>query len=251
MQTSYDPIIQETEMYQRAIEADPRNSRALGNYAVLLTDVFQDHDAAQAMYQRAIEADPKNFLALDGYANFLSSVRKDHDAAQVLYQRAIKAGPNNSNTLGNYAVFLADVRKDEDAARDMFVRAIEADLTNSNALGNYARLLLTTGRMDEGIAMLIKAFAELNSDENPVLNAECWMYAYCCRAITEQRAALTELKALITQGVRTGEWDLSGVIKQALKMAHPHSQWLPKLAEVLAGRADADTLADWVAWQSA
>jgi len=48
--------------------------------------------------------------------------------------------------------------------------------------------------------------------------------------------------------VRTGVWDFSGVIAQATKMRHPESEWLPKLAVVLAGTAEPATLDAWAAW---
>nr|ART37671.1 E6 [uncultured bacterium] len=55
-------------MYKRALEADPKDANSLGNYALFLSDIRKDYDAAEAMYKRALEADPKHANSLGSYA---------------------------------------------------------------------------------------------------------------------------------------------------------------------------------------
>jgi tetratricopeptide (TPR) repeat protein len=43
----------------------------LGNYAIFLTDIRKDHDAAEAFYKRAIDADPKHATNLGNYGQAL------------------------------------------------------------------------------------------------------------------------------------------------------------------------------------
>lgn len=62
-------------MYKRAIEANPRHTYALYNYAVLLEDVKQDFDRAEEHFKRAVEASPRDVLALGDYAAFLRTRR--------------------------------------------------------------------------------------------------------------------------------------------------------------------------------
>ena len=239
-------------MYKRAIKIDPNDADYLGNYANFLTDIRKDHDAAEVMYKRALDADPNDADYLGSYANFLTDIRKDHDAAEAMYKRALDADPNHANNLGSYANFLTDIRKDHDAAEAMYKRALDADPKHANNHGNYACLLFAAGRVAEGLAKLDEAFANLVRGKPSAVNEECWMYAYCCWPVEKHTQALSQLKTLLLQTeIRTGEWDFSGVIAQAEKMNHPEANWLPKLAEVVSGRATPATLNKWAAWKKA
>ena len=129
------------EYYQRAIEANPKHANTLGNYANFLCDQRQDYDKAEEYYQRAIEADPKDVDHLGNYATFLNLQRQDYDKAEEYYQRAIEADPKNADHLGNYATFLCDQRQNYDKAEKYYQRAIEADPKNADHLGNYANFL--------------------------------------------------------------------------------------------------------------
>ena len=129
------------EYYQRAIEANPKHANTLGNYANFLNLQRQDYDKAEEYYRRAIEADPKDVDHLGNYANFLNLQRQDYDKAEEYYQRAIEADPKDANNLGNYATFLWKQRQDYDKAEEYYQRAIEADPKHANNLGNYATFL--------------------------------------------------------------------------------------------------------------
>ena len=69
--------------YQAAISKYPGFAPLLSNYAVFLTDVRGDHDAAETFCKHAIDADPKEANILGNYANLLTNVRGDHDAAET------------------------------------------------------------------------------------------------------------------------------------------------------------------------
>ena len=174
------------------------------------------------------------------------------DLADELHRRAIDADPKHANTLGNYANFLKNVRGDHEKAEEMYRRAIDADPKHANNLGNYAALLLSLGRIDEGRALLARAFAALDPNAPSPLDLECRMYQFCHGSDPERTAALAIIKRLITTTpLRTDTWDFSGVIKAAKAAGHPQGRWLEPLAEVLAGRAEAETLADWPVWAGA
>ena len=59
-------------------------------------DPVGDLDRAEEMCRRAIEADPDNTDALGDYANFLADYRGDYDRAEEMYRRAIEADPDDS-----------------------------------------------------------------------------------------------------------------------------------------------------------
>jgi protein O-mannosyl-transferase len=239
-------------LYKRAIEAYPKDENALGNYAVFLTEIRGSHDAAEAMFKRAIDADPNDAASLSNYAKFLNDIRKDHDTAETMCKRAIDADPTDANALGAYALFLTDVRKNQDAAEAMYKRSLDADPKDADNLGNYARFLFSAGRLGEGNNALNLALNALKPDKVLQVDIECWMYAYCFRPTAGRHEALKQLKRLMREtDIRTGDWDFSGVIKQAVQLKHPEAEWLPRLAEVLAGRAEPVTLDAWPAWQAA
>jgi Tfp pilus assembly protein PilF len=239
-------------MYKRAIEADPKLANNLGNYADFLDAVRKNSDAAEAMYKRAIEADPKHANNLGNYAHFLANNRKDFDAAGVMYKRAIEADPKHANNLGGYALLLERMHKDSDAAEPMYKRAIEADPKHASNLGNYTKLILASGRIEEGLSRLNEVFAILKDREPSAVHEECWMYAYCCGPTENRAESLTRLKSILSKtDIRTGDWDFSGVIAQAEKMKHTEANWLPKLAAVLSGKASPKTLDKWAAWKNA
>jgi Tfp pilus assembly protein PilF len=245
----HDPDAAEA-MFKRALEADPKHASSLGNYAAFLAYERNDADAAEALFKRALDADPSRSLNLTKYANFLSEVRKDPNAAEAMFKRALAADPQSGAVLGTYANFLMNVRKDLSAAEEMYKQGVQAEPEDPINCGNYSRLLLAAGRMDEGLAMLNRAFAELPARTRPI-DAECWMYAYCCRDEKDRPEALRKLKELITRDrISTREWDFAGVIAQAKKRRHGEAEWLPKLAEVLAGSAPPSALDAWPAWRS-
>jgi Tfp pilus assembly protein PilF len=239
-------------MYKRALEAEPKHANNLGKYANFLLNTREDLDAAEAMLKRALEADPKNASNLGNYANFLRAYRNDHDAAEEVYKRALEVDPKNASNLSNYATFLAGIRNSLDAAEEMYQSALEADPKHVNNLGNYACFHFSASRNVEGLEMLDRAIASLDPSSPTAINAECWMYAYCCRPPKDQLEALARLKHLVVKdGVRTGDWDFAGVITQAKKMGHAESAWLPRLAQVLAGLESPASLDKWSAWAKA
>ncbi len=239
-------------MYQRALHVDPKHADNLGNFARFLHLERRDLDAAEAMYQRALDVDPKHTNNLGNYAHFLRLERRDLDAAETMYRRALDVDPKHANNLGSYANFLHTERGDLDAAEATYKQALDADPKHANNLGNFGRLCIDTGRIGEGMDLVDRAIALLRAGSPREIDAECWMYVYCCGAPARRAAALTRLRQLVElHAVKTGAWDFSGVIRQAQDTQHPEAAWLPVLAEVLAGRQPPTALADWAAWVAA
>jgi len=119
----------------------PNSSAFLGNYAMFLTDIRQDHDQAEIYFQRALEQHPDNGATLGNYANFLRSIRQNYDKAEEYYQRALEINPKDGVALGNYASFLTDIRKDNAKAEVLFHGALDIDDTDEGLLTNFANFL--------------------------------------------------------------------------------------------------------------
>ncbi|MBF0632195.1 MAG: tetratricopeptide repeat protein [Magnetococcales bacterium] len=228
------------QLYQRAITADPNDANALGNFALFMTNVRRNHDLAEQLYQRAIVADPNHANALGNFALFMTDVRQNHDLAEQLYQRAIAADPNHANALGNFANFTNDVRKKPDQAEQLYQRAIAADPKDGNILGNYAGFLLARKRKAEGLERLQAAFGLLSQQEPP-LQLELCYYA-TIHAPDRYPEALSTLKRLIVDGVRSPGWDLSGHVAIAREHNDPRAELLAQLAAVISDGADPASL---------
>jgi tetratricopeptide (TPR) repeat protein len=239
-------------MFKRALNADLNHATNLGNYAVFLKGRRRDFEAAEAMFKRALDANPNHANNLCNYAVFLQDHRRDFEAAEAMFKRALDADPNHANNLGNYAVFLQDHRRDFDAAEAMFKRALDADPKHADNVGNYARLCLATHRVNEGIALVDRALSLRGSSESPTaLDAELWMYVFCCGSPDRHPHALQQLRSVILiHSITTDDWDFSAVIEQA-RATHPDASWLPVLADVLGGGRRPTALDDWPAWRAA
>ena len=238
------------EYYEKSIELDPKQANILGNYAIFLNTIRKDYDRAEEYYKKAIELNPKNAAILVNYAIFLNTIRKDYDQAEEYYKKAIESDPKNANNLGNYANFLKDIRKDYDRAKEYYKKAIESHPNNANNLCNYAGLLLSWGKVKEGLSALQRVLPLVNAQETPnSLAAEYWFYAFAHRSAEHRDEALRNLKRVLQSGARSPNWDLVPNIVQARKDGHPDVGWLEKLAAVISEGADIGTLDAWPQWK--
>jgi tetratricopeptide (TPR) repeat protein len=237
-------------MYKRALELDPKNAINLGNYALFLTNIRKDYDAAEMMYKRALKIDPRHANNLANYAIFLGNVRHDYDTAEAMYRRAVEAEPHAANTLGAYAVFLDNARKDEDAARAMYKRAVAADPNNPDNKANWAGFLLATGELD-GLAVLHQTIDFLHNNPYPTAELECAFYLFAHGTPLERPDALRTARRLLKAGVRSPNWNFSRNIERALLNGHPDVDWLGKLASVINDEAKPEMLKGWPAWEKA
>jgi len=161
-----------------------------------------------------------------------------------MYKRAIEADPNHAINLGSYGVLLNDVRHDYDQAEVMYKRAIEADPNGANNLGNYARYLFVHRRAG-GEQFAIKALHLSTPSEQP-LRAECNFYLF---AHSEQQRveAGTALKALLSDGVSTGDWSFAGIIARVSQDDPDRVPLLTAVSEALAvgDAAGLDQFPEW------
>ena len=229
-------------MYQRAVEADPKDADWLGNYAVFLKNQKQDYAQAEVMYQRAVEADPKDADWLGNYANFLYQQKQDYAQAEVMYQRAVEADLKNALWLGLYANFLANQKQDYAQAELMYQRVLEINPDDASDLGNYAKLLFVTNQKAQALQCLEKAENQPNLHPDLQVELAFYRYAHC------QPYALAPLKQQLRSGSRSIGWDLTDNVKRACADNHPHRELLSAIAKVISGKQGIAILDQYPEW---
>jgi hypothetical protein len=80
---------------------------------------------------------------------------------------------------------------------------------------------------------------------------ECWFYLYANGDVGHRNNALRNVKAYVSVGARSPDWDLTANIERAEKDGHPETKWLPKLAAVINEKEPLSVLDDWPAWRDA
>jgi protein O-mannosyl-transferase len=130
-------------MFKKTLALDPIDPVYIGNYASFLTNSRNDHHAAEVLYKQALSLDPNHPSIICNYANLLTNIHKDHDAAEALYKKAFPLAPNNPQIAGNYANYLTGIRKDHDAAEALYKKALVLDPNNADITSNYASFLNT------------------------------------------------------------------------------------------------------------
>ena len=237
---------QAEKLYKKALAIDSRNATNLGSYALFLTHIRPDHDQAERLYKQALKADPNNATNLGNYANFLTENRRDHDHAEKLYKQALAIDPNNATKLGNYATFLTDIRHNQNQAEKLYKKAIEADPDNTNNLGNYSQLLFATGRDEKGAKFAERAL-RLAGRGQEALRAEFHFYLFM-HSPRHRSTSGRALKALLADGVTTGDWSFEGNLERLKKEEDPLYELARAVAEVLR-TGDASALNDFEEWR--
>jgi TPR repeat protein len=139
------------------------------------------------------------------------------------------------------------------ALAESFYRLAIKHMPNATNKGKYAWMLLGEGRTREGLKMLDEAFAAMHEQTSDALRAECWFYVLAFRP-EKRDEALGQLLTLVNdKDARSEGWNFSRVISQAVKSnpKHPDAKHLATLADVISGKADSGSLAQWPAWQQA
>ena len=237
---------QAEKLYKQALTINPNNANTLGNYAILLTDIRHDHDQAEKLYKQALTIDPNNANNLGNYAILLTDIRHDHDQAEELYKQALTIDPNNANNLGNYAILLTDIRSDHDRAEELYEQAIKADPNNAIYLGNYSQLLFVTGRDEKGVEFAERALGLAEQGEE-ALCAECHFYLFM-HSPRHRIASGRALKALLADGVTTGDWSFEGNLERLRQEEDPRHELARAVAEALR-TGDASALDDFEEWR--
>ncbi len=240
----------------------------------LLKNIHDDHNRAENRYKQAIKTDPNNTDALHSYANFLTNIRHDHDRADELYRYAIKTDPENTNILYSYANFLTDIRHDHDRAEELYKRglniklknakklrkiqhknkqgeelykqALAIDFNKAKTLRNYAHLMFMTEQDEKGVEFAERAL-ELAEQGEEALCAECHFYLFM-HSPRHRIASGRALKALLADGVTTGDWSFEENLARLKQEEDPRYELARAVAEALRN-GNTSALDDFEEWR--
>ncbi len=129
--------------YEKAIELNPKFTKAYVNLALILSPHFKEHEKAKQYYEKAIEINPNLFIAYNGLGLILHEQLHEYEKAKQNYEKAIRLNPNNSNAYYNYANLLLQYFQEYEQAKQYYEKTIELEPNHKKAHNNLANLLKT------------------------------------------------------------------------------------------------------------
>ncbi len=124
-------------------------------------------------YKRAVDLNPNNTDALGDYAHWLWMQGNSNEPG-VLYRRALELDPLSLARFGALGEFYAHMARTSDALD--IAKRIEQMFRDVTAYREISRLMELSGRLDDSIAWMIKA-RDLQPDSPDLVNALAELYA--------------------------------------------------------------------------
>lgn len=154
--TITDNATEALQILNKVISLEPRNTRALGSYAILLKNQGGDPNEVHQTYESAIRIQSCESEIIMSYAIYLQQ-QNDRNLMKIkhLYERALSQSPNNPTYLASYALFLDGDLNDHTAAKDKFEASLKIDPDNATTLTSFAATLMKSkeereaGRIEE------------------------------------------------------------------------------------------------------
>lgn len=238
--------------YRRALELNPSYALAAGNFANFMRQIRKDNDEAERLYRRALELSPSNSRLTGDFANFMADIRKDYGEAGRLYLRALVLDPGNATATGNFATFMWTTRKDPDEAERLYRRALELSPGNATTTGNFAGFMLAHREVAESEALAREAL-RLHVGSEDQLAAELNFYLGLAARLQGQddRSALQNLHRLLTVGFKREPWTFEGQLQRAEQsLADDELRFYRALAVAILDPAALPGLAELPRWQA-
>ena len=216
-------------IYLEALIKFPKTSWLLGSYAYFLHFIKKDYSDLEEYYLKALSIEPENAGLNGNYAIFLKDIKKDYENAEKYYLKALSIEPESVNNTGNYANFLNDIKKNYENAEKYYLKALSIEPEDGVFNGNYASFLLITNRIKEATKYLEKAFSLNNNEKNDLL-VELWFYKYAhyLESIEESEKII---EVLLSEGVRSIDWNLDLNVKTAIENGHPNPEKLKEFEQ--------------------
>jgi tetratricopeptide (TPR) repeat protein len=127
--------------WRTALDFDSHLVEAHNNYAVLLSDQFEEHQDAAKHYERVLQIDPDHAEAHYNYANLLTNKLEEHEEAADHFEHYIELNPDDDHAHFNYANLLTNELDAHEEAADQYDQALEIDANDAEVHNNYAVLL--------------------------------------------------------------------------------------------------------------
>lgn len=207
------------DIYLKALKQYPETAWLWNDFTYFLKIVKKDYSNLEKYYLKTLSVDPENDIANGNYALYLNDIKKDYEKAGKYYLKALSVDPESANKNGNYAIYLKEIKKDYENAEKYYLKALSIDPEHAGNNGNYAQFLLGLDRKDKATSFLEKAF-ELNAGEKTDLLLELWYYKYAHypEFIDEAEKSIVDL---LSEGIRSIDWNFSDNIKVAIANNHP------------------------------
>ncbi|HEY4362997.1 MAG TPA: tetratricopeptide repeat protein [Bryobacteraceae bacterium] len=129
--------------YRRAVEADPKNVRALLPLALIL-DGNGKREEASALYQRVLGVEAENPIALNNLAYLMAEAGKDLDAALEMAQKARRQWPEMAELVDTVGWILIKKNLGKDAVT-LYGPVVVENPENGSYHYHFGIALLQTG----------------------------------------------------------------------------------------------------------
>ncbi len=170
------------EIYENLLKTNPKNLAILQNYASLLSQI-REFKKADAIFKKCLEIKPNDYLLLYNYGKFFHDQKKFKEAikfynksfklntknhlaiynmgniylaenkfikAIASFKKAIEVNPSNFMAYNNVGIAYKKIGNFGDALK-FYRQAIEKNKEYVDAHINYSTMLLTTGKLKEGL----------------------------------------------------------------------------------------------------
>ena len=135
--------------YNRAMDLDPGNARAIASHAETYR-LMARYDEALADFNRAIDIDPGDAWAIGSRGQTFRALKR-YDAALADYNRAVDLDPDQSWIIGGRAQTYRLMDRHEEAMAD-YNRALDLDPDQSWIIGGRAQTYRLMDRYEEAMA---------------------------------------------------------------------------------------------------
>ncbi len=130
--------------YEKAIEINPKFSKAYFSLASLYDINFKKYNIAKKNYEKAIEINPKYSKAYYNLAILLKNHFQDYENAKENYEKAIELNPNFKEAYYNLASLLKNKLSDEKKAMQYFAKYTELTKQDDKNYIKYASTKIKT-----------------------------------------------------------------------------------------------------------
>lgn len=139
------------DFYQRALQRDPGNVKALKGMAYV-QDQLGNVEGAAAYYQDALKTKPHDAELRRGYGKVLLALDRPSEARDQ-FKEALDADGDDARAMNGLGIAL-DHLGEHEAAQEQFRQALEKEPGNLTTINNLAYSYVLVGKYDEAIKLL-------------------------------------------------------------------------------------------------
>ena len=231
-----DDLATSARFYRRALEAQPHSAA----HASALGEVLErsgDTNGAREMFERALCQDPDRGLTSRLLASLLGRTEPDPERIARLFERSLRVDPEGATPAYNrWSMIAARELQDRELAREVLERARVAVPEEANFAINLSWLLFEADEAEKAIPLAEEAL-ELSDD--PVVELEAWFYLAVLGEPDGGRAK-GEVERLLTEGVRSPDWELSRILDRVRERDGADVEWAEATAATIVEREPAE-----------